>query len=110
MPTNKSNIYQFKIALKNIKPKIWRRIQIPSSYNFLELHAAIQDAMGWYDYHLHEFELKTYQHDGLIIGTDECDELEKKAKLSKYFNTLNVKPVHQKICGRFWRCYAPGIL
>lgn len=52
-----SQVYQFKIALKGIKPPIWRRIQVPETYTFWDLHVAIQDAMGWIDYHLHEFEL-----------------------------------------------------
>lgn len=48
-------IYQFKISLKNISPPIWRRIQIPENYSFWDLHVAIQNVMGWLDYHLHEF-------------------------------------------------------
>jgi hypothetical protein len=48
-------VYQFKITLKGTKPPIWRRIQVPETYTFWDLHVAIQDAMGWDDYHLHEF-------------------------------------------------------
>jgi len=48
-------VYQFKIALQDAKPQIWRRIQVPETYTFWDLHAAIQDAMGWCDCHLHEF-------------------------------------------------------
>lgn len=48
-------IYQFKITLLAISPVIWRRIQVPESYTFWDLHVAIQDAMGWLDYHLHVF-------------------------------------------------------
>lgn len=48
-------VYQFKITLKGTKPPIWRRIQVPETYTFWDLHVAIQDAMGWEDYHLHEF-------------------------------------------------------
>ncbi len=50
-------IYQFKIQLKYTKPPIWRRIQVPETYTFWDLHVAIQDSMGWLDYHLHEFML-----------------------------------------------------
>lgn len=50
-------VYQFKITLKGTKPPIWRRIQVPETYNFWDLHVAIQDAMGWWDYHLHEFKI-----------------------------------------------------
>jgi len=55
----KKEIYQFKIELLHIKPKIWRLINVPSSYNFWDLHVAIQDAMGWFDYHLHEYTFQT---------------------------------------------------
>ncbi len=49
--------YQFKITLKGIKPPIWRRIQVPETYTFWDLHVAIQDAMGWVNYHLYSFEM-----------------------------------------------------
>ena len=51
-------VYQLKITLEDIKPPIWRRIQVPETYTFGDLHVAIQDAMGWSDYHLHQFELR----------------------------------------------------
>jgi hypothetical protein len=46
---------QFLIVLPKTDPLVWRRIQMPVSYSFWDLHVAIQDAMGWKDYHLHEF-------------------------------------------------------
>lgn len=52
-----NQVYQFKITLKGIRPPIWRRIQVPETYTFWDLHVAIQDAMGWLDCHLHEFEM-----------------------------------------------------
>jgi len=50
-------VYQFKITLMDVRPSIWRRIQVPETYSFWDLHVAIQDAMHWLDYHLHEFEI-----------------------------------------------------
>jgi predicted nucleotidyltransferase len=47
-------IYQLKITLKDIKPPIWRRIQVPDC-PLGDLHEVIQIAMGWTDSHLHEF-------------------------------------------------------
>ena len=49
------SVYQFKITLKRIRPPIWRRIQVPETYTFQDLHVAIQDVMGWEGCHLHEF-------------------------------------------------------
>ncbi len=48
---------QFKITLQDVKPAVWRRIQTPAGYSFWDLHVAIQDAMGWKDMHLHEFQI-----------------------------------------------------
>src|SRR5680860_173829 len=48
-------VLQLKIELIGSKPPIWRRILVPANYTFFALHVAIQDAMGWFDYHLHQF-------------------------------------------------------
>jgi hypothetical protein len=48
-------IHQFLVILAKTDPIVWRRIQVPERYTFWDLHVAIQDAMGWQDYHLHEF-------------------------------------------------------
>jgi hypothetical protein len=50
-------VHQFLVTLTGTDPLVWRRIQVPQSYSFWDLHVAIQDAMGWKDYHLHEFRL-----------------------------------------------------
>lgn len=71
------NIYQFRIELKDIRPLIWRRIQVPETYSFWDLHVAIQDAMGWLDCHLHAFRIgSAASGQALVIGIpgDEFDE------------------------------------
>lgn len=50
--------YQFRVILEGTQPMVWRRILVPGTYSFWDLHVAIQDAMGWLDYHLHLFQLK----------------------------------------------------
>jgi hypothetical protein len=52
--------------LRDITPPIWRRIVVPASLTLRELHAVIQTAMGWDDYHLHLFEI-----DGVLYGDIE---------------------------------------
>ena len=49
------HVCQFLIVLPRTDPLVWRRIQVPETYSFWDLHVAIQDAMGWNDSHLHEF-------------------------------------------------------
>ncbi len=82
------NVYQFKITLKNSKPAIWRRIQVPEDYSFWDLHTAIQDAMGWQDCHLHEFNISLpLSNIRIEIGLPEGNEClhSTKVKIKKYF-------------------------
>jgi len=69
MKDKKHLVYQFKISLIGIEPSIWRRIQVPGTYSFWDLHVAIQDAMGWLDYHLHGFRARQkYKRRSTEIG------------------------------------------
>jgi hypothetical protein len=56
MPVRPS-IHTIKVSLRYMKPPIWRRLQVPSTTSLAELHDIIQAAMGWYDCHLHQFEV-----------------------------------------------------
>ena len=58
----------FKVRLRDIEPAIWRQIEVPATYSFWDLHVAIQDAMGWKDYHLHAFRVRR-------PSTDSIDEI-----------------------------------
>jgi hypothetical protein len=56
---------------------VWRRFQVPERYSFWDLHVAIQDAMGWLGYHLHEFRLLDARERHVVsigIPTDEDPE------------------------------------
>lgn len=44
---------------------MWRRIQVPASYSFWDLHVAIQDAMGWEGHHIHEFTVRDHKTGGV---------------------------------------------
>lgn len=59
MPATKqepsASIYQLKVTLKWSKPPIWRRIQVAGDTKLPKLHRILQIAMGWSDYHLHDF-------------------------------------------------------
>jgi hypothetical protein len=50
-----SSIYQLKITLKDIRPPIWRRLQLVGSATLYELHLIILSTMGWDGGHLFEF-------------------------------------------------------
>jgi len=76
MKMKTKGVHQFKITLQDVKPAIWRRIQTPAGYSFWDLHVAIQDAMGWKDRHLHEFQILDPDKGELhSIGIPDDEEL-----------------------------------
>ena len=101
--------YQFRITLHGIKPLIWRRIQVPASYTFWDLHVAIQDAMGWTDTHLHEYRLKNPKTGRKInIGIPDEDfgskvSLGWKKKISDFFTQQNPEAEYMYDFGDNWR-------
>jgi len=63
---------QLKITLDEVEPPVWRRVLVRDDLTFLQLHQVIQAAMGWGDYHMHQFELASPR---LFIGTQSKDGL-----------------------------------
>jgi hypothetical protein len=49
------NSYVVKIFLYEVEPLIWRRVSVPETTTFAELHQIIQKAMGWHDKQAHQF-------------------------------------------------------
>lgn len=66
---------QFKVTLREIEPAIWRRILVPVRYSFWDLHVAIQDSMGWLDYHLHLFRVREPESGDVVEIGIPPDEL-----------------------------------
>jgi hypothetical protein len=72
MPDKRNDVFRLRVSLRDIEPPIWRLIDVPGSYTFWDLHVAIQDAMGWLDYHLHSF--KPYPRTGPAVSIGIPDE------------------------------------
>ena len=74
--------HQLQITIEGIEPLVWRRVLVPSTMTLARLHKVIQELFGWWDYHLHEFEI-----DGRRYGTDDGEDWEppldeRRAKLA----------------------------
>jgi len=67
-PSRSDVLIQFRISLHDIKPTIWRRIQVQDC-SLGELHQHIQAAMGWQECHLHQFVI-----DGECYGPASVDD------------------------------------
>ncbi len=82
-------IYQLKITLKNSNPPIWRRVLISSDTTLTKLHQIIQIAMGWYDSHLHAFEIHGERYSAPMPGDPtHLQELHMKSTSRVKLNTL----------------------
>lgn len=92
-----SRLLQFKITLKDIKPEIWRRIIVPEKYSFWDLHVAIQDVMGWKDYHLHAFHIrKKHSQTVLEIGIPDDERFEDDPEILKGWE-VSIKEVFHDV-------------
>ncbi len=96
-------IFQFKISLYDIEPLIWRRIQVPATYSFWDLHIALQDAMGWLDYHLHALRLGD-----LEIGIKDPDAPPEviaghEVGINKYFKKPGETAIYEYDFGDNWK-------
>lgn len=50
-----ANLLTLKATLNYTKPAVWRRLAVPDTLTFWELHFALQIAFGWENSHLFEF-------------------------------------------------------
>ena len=55
-PTRNIKVLQLKVELQGVRPKVWRRVLVPSSIRLSKLHVVLLRVMGWDGGHLHEFE------------------------------------------------------
>lgn len=106
MASPHAEVYQLKISLKHTRPPIWRRIRMPANATFEDLHYAIQDAMGWQNYHLHGFKVinpRTGKRD--LIGEPDGEIRtvpEWRRKLSYYFGKGINKAIYTYDFGDNW--------
>lgn len=105
-------VYQFKISLQDIKPTIWRQIQVPDRYSFWDLHCANTDCLGWLDYHLHQFKIiwpESGETD--IIGIPDDDRFEDDPEIlpgwnlsiAEYFSMENASCTYEYDFGDGWK-------
>jgi hypothetical protein len=99
------SVYQLKITLKDIRPPIWRRVQVRSDVNLEHLHWLIQQAMGWTNSHLHSFTICGIDYGEPMpdLGFDEMGLREERSvKLSKVISGEGFKFLYLYDFGDSW--------
>lgn len=108
MPAKLKKNYQIKVKLMDIQPPIWRRLLVTSDIKLDSLHSVLQDAMGWFNCHLHQ-----YEHAGALygmaseqedpFGLDERVESEGKYRLSDLLQQEKDSLIYEYDFGGGWR-------
>jgi len=98
--------YQIQIALKGSRPKIWRRVLVPSSITLSDMHKIIQTTMGWTNGHMHQFEKdRTFyspQEEQDFLGVEFDDEEYSVVKLSELLKKEKDKMTYEYDFGDGW--------
>jgi len=55
VPGVSETVHRIRVTLQEIEPPVWRRVHVPSATTLAGLHAVLQVAMGWEDFHLYGF-------------------------------------------------------
>jgi len=99
--------FQLKISLNDIRPPIWRRV-LTKDCTLAKLHDIIQASMGWFNSHLHLFEIREDRYGDLFQWPkDYLDVLEtlneEKLKLSQIVAQGIKKFGYEYDMGDSWR-------
>ena len=95
-------VLQLKITLRDVRPPIWRRVELSENVTLLALHEVLQVAMGWTNSHLHQF-----RHGGEDYGPPD-DEFgrevrsERKTRVADLLRTPGDRLVYEYDFGDGW--------
>jgi len=99
-----TTVHRVKVSLYGAKPPVWRRLEIPSAMPLSRVHAVLQIAFDWHDYHLHGFETVC----GEFGSPDQDDDWAERqdeaiATLAQVAGSERAKVVYSYDFGDDWR-------
>jgi hypothetical protein len=56
MAAQVKTVHRLKVTLREVKPPVWRRIEVASNIKLSALSGLLEAAMGWLGGHRHAFE------------------------------------------------------
>ncbi len=96
-------ILRLRVALLDIEPAIWRRVELSGSTTLKQLHGILQIVMGWENYHLHVFEAGKIRY-GIRDRDDFTDQTlpEAKVEISEVLRRKGAKLMYWYDFGDDW--------
>ena len=95
-------ILQLKVSLQHIKPLIWRRIEVENTITLFKMHHIIQISMGWWNYHLYEFNVNDKQIGNIRLLEEENIIDDRKVKLGEIFTKEKIRIQYEYDFGDCW--------
>ena len=96
-------VHRVKVSLYGAKPPVWRRLEIPSAMPLNLVHALLQIAFDWHDYHLHVFETVCGQFSSPDLDDWAERQDEATAALAQVAGAERAKVVYCYDFGDDWR-------
>lgn len=96
-------VMRLKVTLLRVSPPIWRRILAPASMRLSDFHYLLQDAIGWTNSHLHQFDLGGLRFGDVTMDEESDVEDERRLTLAKALPKVGSKMVYEYDFGDGWR-------
>lgn len=98
-------IFRVYVALLEIEPPIWRRIELSSSTTLKQFHRILQIAIGWSDYHVHEFAVNSRRYGIPDPEFDEPGEVmaEGRVRLEEVLPVPSARILYTYDLGDYWQ-------
>lgn len=82
---SEGKMFQLKISLNYSDPLIWRRVLVPATFTFDNLHSTIQASFDWENDHMHEFTAgKAFRGEKISGRTPLSDFFERPRQKATY--------------------------
>lgn len=96
---------RLRISLMDHTPAIWRRLVVPGEIKLSKLHSIFQAAMGWEDYHLHQFQIgeQIYGMPDDEFEDGEFDDINEETVLFSEVVTTSMRFRYQYDFGDDWQ-------
>jgi hypothetical protein len=94
---------QLKITIDIITPVIWRRITIPESFSFNQLHHILQISFGWTNSHLYMFGSWDKKIGDPVLWDDGETIWDKKIKLPEVLKRVGDSMTYEYDMGDSWK-------
>lgn len=102
-----TEIYQIKITLRGVTPAVWRRVLVSADMTLGGLHEVLQIAMGWSNYHMHDFciakqEFSSHDLGYADLGLPESID-ENSVRLRDVLGSVGAKAMYSYDFGDDWQ-------